>query len=163
MKPTNSRLPVEAESNGVLTGPGQTQARPAKRRSATRTGAEKGTDSSRAEAKLAPPADLDVQAAGGPTWPLHPFLWLQPAAPIALPFSSGLRIERLHGMPSPDFRELAVLAASGEAKLARGSRPALPDIPQRLPESGLEPLGANAGATRPFHANTDQNGKRGIK
>ena len=92
--------------------------------------------------KLANFAPVACQPKDAPMWPVHSMIWWQPGLKPELPSASGLRIDRRHQVPIPDFLYL-------EMKPARRPRPALespcdPLLPHRqpsLPQSGLEPLG----------------------
>lgn len=86
-------------------------------------------------AGLAPPA-MDAQM-----WPVHAVVWLRPDLTAAAPHSSGLRIERRHRVPVPDFLQPVVTPAAGPRLLARECDPLPPNLPPGMPQCDLSPLG----------------------
>jgi hypothetical protein len=83
----------------------------------------------------------ELQAQDAPMWPIHPDMWLQPELRLAVPAASGLRIERKHSVPSPEFVREPMTPVSHPASLQTTVHPVLPHVDQQLPASGLAPLG----------------------
>jgi hypothetical protein len=74
-------------------------------------------------------------------WPVHAVVWLQPDLSTAAPQSSGLRVERRHRIPVPDFLPSPVAAASQPHAIGHQCGPLPPEIPQGIPPGDLAPLG----------------------
>jgi hypothetical protein len=92
--------------------------------------------------KLAHFAPVDAQPKDAPMWPVHSLIWWQPGLKPALPGSSGLRIERRHQVPIPDFLYLEMKPAGRpRPSLESPCDPLLPCRQPSLPQSGLAPLG----------------------
>jgi hypothetical protein len=81
------------------------------------------------------------EAQDAPMWPIHPDMWLQPELQLAVPAASGLRIERQHGVPSPEFVREPMTPVSHPPSFQTTVHPVLPRVGQQLPGSGLAPLG----------------------
>ncbi len=84
---------------------------------------------------------VESQAQNAPMWPIHPDMWLQPELQLGVPAASGLRIERRHGVPSPEFVREPMTPVSHPPSRETTVHPVLPRIGQQLPGSGLAPLG----------------------
>jgi hypothetical protein len=74
-------------------------------------------------------------------WPVHALLWLQPDLYPARPHSSGLRIERRHKPPAPDFVRLGMDPAGPAPTGERACAPLASHRARWIPQSGLTPLG----------------------
>jgi len=74
-------------------------------------------------------------------WPVHAVVWLQPDLTAAAPHSSGLRIERRHRVPVPDFLQPVVTITSGPRLPARECEPLPPNPPLGIPQCDLSTLG----------------------
>jgi hypothetical protein len=116
---------------------------------ASRTGPKRSTPAGRLKAvpafsppKLAHFATVAAQPKDAPMWPVHSPIWWQPGLKPELPGSSGLRIERRHQVPIPDFLYLEMKPAGRPRPTVEAPcGPLLPHREQTLPQSGLEPLG----------------------
>jgi hypothetical protein len=97
-----------------------------------------------APAPLAGFIAADVRAIDAETWPVAPVLWWQPELPLQIPASSSLRNERRHRIPAAGFLNLAEPPRCPPGVLAAGDRPALPELPRKLPAGDLTPLGWDA-------------------
>ena len=92
--------------------------------------------------KLAHFAPVAAQPKDAPMWPVHSMIWWQPGMKPELPNSSGLRIERRHQVPIPDFLYLEMRPAGRpRPPLESPCDPLFPRPQQALPQSGLVPLG----------------------
>jgi hypothetical protein len=74
-------------------------------------------------------------------WPVHALHWLQPDLDPLRPRASGLRIERRHKTPAPDFLPAEISVASGGHKRRHGCEPLPLELARSIPHSGLTPLG----------------------
>ena len=83
----------------------------------------------------------ELQARDAAMWPIHAAMWLQPELQLAVPASSGLRSERQHTVPAPNFLREPMLPASRPPSPEKTVHPVLPQVSQQLPASGLAPLG----------------------
>jgi hypothetical protein len=83
----------------------------------------------------------ELQAQNAPMWPIQPAMWLQPELRLGVPAASGLRIERKHSVPSPEFVREPMTPVSHPPRLQTTVHPILPCVDQQLPASGLAPLG----------------------
>ena len=95
----------------------------------------------KASQKLASFAQMDTPPVNAEAWPLHELLWLQSELNPVRPRESGLRIERRHKPPAPDFlaTEIEPMSAPPERELA--CDPLFPRFARRLPQDDLVPLG----------------------
>jgi hypothetical protein len=93
------------------------------------------------EQKLADFAPLETAHDQHETWPVHAVVWLQPDVMAAAPQSSGLRPERRHRVPVPDFAAVAIPPASQPRAMQQESRPLPPAMPSAVPACDLTPLG----------------------
>jgi hypothetical protein len=92
--------------------------------------------------KLAPFARVAAQPKDAPMWPVHSMIWWQPGLKPELPSASGLRIERRHQVPIPDFLYLDMKAAARpRPSLESPCDPLLPHREPALPQADLVPLG----------------------
>jgi hypothetical protein len=85
-----------------------------------------------------------ARAIDAATWPVAPVLWWQPELPLQIPASSSLRNERRHRVPAAGFLNLAEPPRCPAGVPAAVDRPALPDLPRKLPAGDLAPLGWDA-------------------
>jgi hypothetical protein len=93
-------------------------------------------------AKLAHFAPVAAQPKDAPRWPVHSMIWWQPALKPELPSASGLRIERRHQVPIPDFLYLDLKPAGKPRPSLESPRdPLLPHREPSLPQADLTPLG----------------------
>ena len=83
----------------------------------------------------------ESQAQDAPMWPIHPAMWLQPELRLHVPAASGLRNERQHSAPSPEFVRGTMKPAGRTSPIEKTVHPVVPRVAQRLPASGLAPLG----------------------
>jgi hypothetical protein len=101
------------------------------------------------EVQLAACVAIPVEPVDAPMWPIHPAGWLQPEAPAAAPFWTGLTIERRHRLPAPDLIQLP-LAPFPRAGSIDATREALfTAASPAIPPSDLTPLGWDARASSP--------------
>jgi hypothetical protein len=133
MRPTDSDdlAKVPAKPNGVHENGGT------RKRGAGKSAPGTATDPQ----KLAGFAGVPPPAVNAPMWPVHAVVWLQPDLTAAAPHSSGLRIERRHRVPVPDFVHPVVTPAAGQRLLAQEGDPLPPNLPQAMPQCDLSPLG----------------------
>ena len=95
----------------------------------------------KAEQKLADFAKLETPAIDAQMWPVHAVAWLQPDLSAAAPPASGLRVERRHGVPVPDFLPPAIAASSQFRAIEQCCEPLLPEMARGIPRCDLAPLG----------------------
>jgi hypothetical protein len=93
------------------------------------------------EQKLADFAPVETAHDQPEMWPVHAIVWLQPDLRAAAPQCSGLRPERLHRIPVPDFLTVAVSSASQPQAMQPESQPLPPANRSAVPACDLEPLG----------------------
>ena len=91
--------------------------------------------------KLAPFATPEMLAPDAQMWPVQPVLWLEPELGARLPRSSGLHIERRHQVPVAEFISLNVAPSRLPHTPENNCGLRAPSVRQKLPESGLAPLG----------------------
>ena len=92
--------------------------------------------------KLAHFAPVAAQPKDAPMWPVHSMIWWQPGLKPELPSASGLRIERRHQVPIPDFLYLEMKpAARPRPSLESSCDPLFPCQNPALPQADLAPLG----------------------
>jgi hypothetical protein len=116
---------------------------------AARNGAARTLPASRIKAvatpsqpKLAHFAPVATQPKDAPKWPVHSMIWWQPGLKPELSRASGLRIERRHQVPIPDFLYLDMKAAGRpRPSLESPCDPLMPRREPALPQADLAPLG----------------------
>ena len=92
--------------------------------------------------KLAHFAPVAAQPKDAPMWPVHSMIWWQPGLKPELPSASGLRIERRHQVPIPDFLYLEMKpAARPRPSLESPCDPLFPRQNPAVPQADLSPLG----------------------
>src|ERR1051325_10573311 len=91
--------------------------------------------------KLASVAKIETPPANAEMWPVHALLWLQPELSPMRPGSSGLRIERRHKGPAPDFLHVEPAAVSPPFAREHSCEPLPPARERCVPSTGLAPLG----------------------
>ena len=92
--------------------------------------------------KLAHFAPVGAQPKDAPMWTVHSMIWWQPALKPELPSASGLRIERRHQVPIPDFLYLEMKpAARPRPSLESPCDPLFPRQNPAVPQADLAPLG----------------------
>ena len=114
---------------------------------ASRTESKRSARRLKAVPALSPPklahfAPVAAQPKDAPMWPVHSMIWWQPGMKPELPNSSGLRIERRHQVPIPDFLYLEMKpAARPRPSLESPCDPLFPRREPSLPQADLAPLG----------------------
>ncbi len=90
----------------------------------------------------APFAATDLEPIDAPMWPIQPGQWFQPDLAPTVPLWSGLAIERLHRVPTPDFLGSDILPVDRLSALDDSHASLRANaVPPRLPPSDLAPLG----------------------
>jgi hypothetical protein len=137
MRPTDSEdlTVAPAKPNGAPA------AVPANGRTRKRGTARRAPEAAVAPQKLADFAAMETPAMDAAMWPVHAMAWLQPDLAAEAPQSSGLRVERRHRVPVPDFVRLAAPAASRPHLPERECEPLPPRMLQGIPRCDLAPLG----------------------
>jgi hypothetical protein len=130
MRPTDSQV----KPNGT---PGPGSAAPRKRAAKAAAAPAAAADAQ----KLAGFAGMETPAMDAQMWPVHATVWLQPDLSAAAPQASGLRIERRHRAPVPDFIHPAMAAVAGPQAPAQGCEPLPPSLPPTVPAGDFLPLG----------------------
>jgi hypothetical protein len=85
------------------------------------------------------PKPVDAQ-----TWLLNRMAWFQPEVEPAPPAWSGLTIERCHRVPAPGFLHCAPAPPDRSRTLENPLDAQKPGAREKIPESGLAPLGWDA-------------------
>ena len=98
------------------------------------------------------PADfaaIEIPAINAQMWPVHAMAWLQPELSAAALPSSGLRPERRHRVPAPDFLPPVAGTAGSVPPVEHRCEAMAPAIPGGIPACGLSPLGWEPRAEAP--------------
>ena len=93
------------------------------------------------EQKLADFAAVETPPIQAGVWPVHAVAWLQPDLSAAAPQSSGLRPERRHRVPVPDFLPFSCSAATPRLPIEHKAEPLPRPTPRPVFQCDLVPLG----------------------
>jgi len=105
--------------------------------------------------KLADFVRPELRAQDASMWPIHPVMWLQPELDLAAPAASGLRIERKHAVPLPEFVH-EPMTVVGPTPAIEMTVPILPKVDRVFPASGLATLGWDPRVASQAAAKEDQ-------